>query len=100
MSRRCYRLYGRLRILDLGRITIFIFMADRLYLSIWFPSFSTPEMLPRMLSVIKQFTFSRQRGGIGYLAVHSISWEEPIVFQQTFDYRADPERVLALASEF
>ena len=75
-------------------------MADRLYLSIWFPSFSTPEMTPRILSVIKQFPFSSQRGGIGYLAVHSISWEEPIVFQQTFDYRADPERVLALASEF
>jgi hypothetical protein len=75
-------------------------MADRLYLSIWFPSFSTPEMAPRMLSVIKQFPFSAQRGGMGYLAVHSISWEEPIVFQQTFDYRADPERVLGLASEF
>lgn len=75
-------------------------MADRLYLSVWFPSFSTPEMVPRMLSVIRQLPFSRQRGGIGYLAIHSISWEEPIVFQQTFDYRADPERVLALASEF
>jgi hypothetical protein len=75
-------------------------MADRLYLSIWFPSFSTPEMVPRMLSVIKQFPFSSQRSGIGYLAVHSISWEEPMVFQQTFDFRADPERVLALALEF
>jgi hypothetical protein len=75
-------------------------MADRLYLSIWFPSFSTPEIAPRLLSIIKQFPFSAQRGGIGYLAVHSISWEEPIVFQQTFDYRADPEQVLALASEF
>jgi hypothetical protein len=75
-------------------------MADRLYLSIWFPSFSTPEIAPRMLSVIKQFPVSSQRGGIGYLAVHSISWEEPIVFQQTFDSRADPERVLGLASEF
>jgi hypothetical protein len=75
-------------------------MADRLYLSIWFPSFSTPEMVPRMLSVIKQFPFSRQRSGIGYLAVHSISWEEPMVFQQTFDFRADPEQVLAPASEF
>jgi hypothetical protein len=75
-------------------------MADRLYLSIWFPSFSTSEIAPRLLSIIKQFPFSAQRSGIGYLAVHSISWEEPIVFQQTFDYRADPEQVLALASEF
>ena len=75
-------------------------MADRLYLSIWFPSFSAQEMLPRLLSVVKQFPFSSQRGGIGYLAVHSISWEEPVVFQQTFDERAEPDVVLALAAEF
>lgn len=75
-------------------------MADRLYLSIWFPGFSAQEMLPRMLSVIRQFPFSAQHGGIGYLAVHSISWDEPIVFQQTFDHLADPDRVLALAGEF
>src|SRR6185437_5364347 len=43
---------------------------------------------------------SAQRGGVGYLAVHSISWDEPIVFQQTFDDVVDPERVLALATEF
>lgn len=75
-------------------------MADRLYLSIWFPSFSAQEMLPRLLSVVKQFPFSSQRAGVGYLAVHSISWDEPVVFQQTFDQRSDPESVLALASEF
>lgn len=75
-------------------------MADRLYLSIWFPSFSAQEMLPRLLSVIKQFPFSSQRAGVGYLAVHSISWDEPVVFQQTFDQRSDPERVLALAADF
>jgi hypothetical protein len=75
-------------------------MSDRLYLSIWFPSFREPEMLPRFLSVLKQFPYSAQKSGIGYLAVHSISWDQPVVFQQTFDYRADPERVLALAGEF
>ena len=77
--------------------TLFAFMADRLYLSIWFPSFQASEMLPRLHSVIKQFPFSTQRGGIGYVAVRSISWEQPIVFEQTFDYRVDPERALALA---
>ncbi|HET9181456.1 MAG TPA: hypothetical protein VFP59_04935 [Candidatus Angelobacter sp.] len=75
-------------------------MADRLYLSIWFPSFSAQQMLPRLLSVFKQFPVSGQHAGIGFLAVHSISWDEPIVFQQTFDQRAEPERVLELASEF
>lgn len=75
-------------------------MADQLYLSIWFPSFREQEMLPRLLSVLKQFPFSEEKRGIGYLAVHSIGWDEPIVFQQTFDYRVDPDRVLALAGEF
>jgi hypothetical protein len=75
-------------------------MADRLYLSIWFPSFREPEMLPRLLSLVKQFPFSASKGGVGYIAVHSIGWDQPIIFQQTFDYRADPERVLALAGEF
>jgi hypothetical protein len=75
-------------------------MADRLYLSIWFPSFQASEMMPRLLSVMKQFPFSTTRTGIGYLAVRSISWEEPMVFEQTFDYRIDPERALALAAEF
>jgi hypothetical protein len=75
-------------------------MADRLYLSVWFPSFHEPEMLPRLLSVLKEFPFSAQKSGIGHLAVHSIAWDQPVVFQQTFDYRADPERVLALAGEF
>jgi hypothetical protein len=75
-------------------------MADQLYLSIWFPSFREQEMLPRLLSVIKQFPFSDQKGGVGHLAVHSIAWDQPIVFQQTFDYRADPERVMVMAAEF
>jgi hypothetical protein len=53
-----------------------------------------------LLSVLKQFPFSAQKSGLGYLAVHSISWDQPIVFQQSFDYRTDPERALALAGEF
>ncbi|HEV7519668.1 MAG TPA: hypothetical protein VGP89_01120 [Candidatus Angelobacter sp.] len=75
-------------------------MADRLYLSIWFPSFHEPEMLPRLLSVLKQFPFSTDRGGIGSLTIRSISWDQPIIFQETFDHRADPERALLLAGEF
>lgn len=57
-------------------------------------------MLPRLLSVLKQFPFSADRGGIGSLTIRSISWDQPILFQETFDYRADPERALLLAGEF
>jgi hypothetical protein len=75
-------------------------MADRLYLSIWFPSFRDTEMITRLLSVTRQFPASPQKGGVGYLAVHSISWSEPELFQQTFDYRIDPESALQFAAEF
>ncbi len=75
-------------------------MSDRLYLSIWFPSFNEQEMVPRLISLLKEFPFSAQKNGIGYLAVHSISWNEPLLFEETFDYRTDPERALALAQEF
>src|SRR5260370_22205048 len=80
--------------------SVFGFMGDRLYLSIWLPSFREPEMLPRLLSVLRQFPYSAQKSGIGHLAVHSISWDQPIVFQQPFDYRSDADRVLAVAGEF
>jgi hypothetical protein len=75
-------------------------MADRLYLSIWFPSFQEPEMLPRLLSVLKQFPFSADRGGISYMAIRSISWDQPIIFQQSFDDRVTPEQALMLAGDF
>src|ERR1700743_4021904 len=75
-------------------------MADRLYLNIWFPSFHEQEILPRLLSVIKQFPFSAERNGMQYMAVRSIAWEEPIIFQQTFVDRVPPETAIGLASEF
>ncbi len=69
-------------------------MADRLYLSIWFPSFQEQEMLPRLLSVLKQFPFSADRPGIGYLAFAASPGTSPSSFEQTFDDRATPEQAL------
>src|ERR1700748_2565406 len=75
-------------------------MADRLNLSLWFPSFQEQEILPRLLSVLKQFPFSQEQSNVKYMAVRSIAWDEPIVFQQTFDDRVKPSQAIALASEF
>jgi len=75
-------------------------MADRLYLNIWFPGFREREIVPRILCVVRQFPFSAHNPGLGYLGVHSVGWSEPLLFQQTFDRHADPERALALAAEF
>lgn len=56
--------------------------------------------MPRLQSVLKQFPFSTEQSGVKYMAVRSIAWEEPIVFQQTFDDKVEPEKAIALASEF
>lgn len=74
-------------------------MADRLYLSLWFPSFQEAEIMPRTLSVLKLFPFSSSRPGIGYLGVHGISWNEPPVFEEIFDDRATPEQAVKIAGE-
>jgi hypothetical protein len=74
-------------------------MADRLFLSLWFPSFDEREIMPRTLGVLNQFPFSSTLPGIGHMAVHPIFWHEPTVFEETFDYRATPEQAIELASE-
>ena len=75
-------------------------MADQLYLNLWFPSFSELEMMPRTLSVLKRFPFSSGLPGIGYVAVHPISWIEAPLFEQTFDFRTSPEAAIQSANEF
>ncbi len=54
-------------------------------------------MLPRTLSVMRQFPFSPEHPGIGHMAVHAISFSEPPVFEQTFDDRVDPAQTITLA---
>jgi len=75
-------------------------MADSLYLSLWFPSFSESEMLPKTLCVLRQFPCATERPGIGYLGVHPISWNEPVLYQETFDSHATPERAVENAGDF
>jgi hypothetical protein len=75
-------------------------MADPLYLSLWFPSFATAEMMPRALSVLRQFPFSSQRPGVEYLSVHPVSWNEPTVLERRFRPGLDPEQAIAIAGEF
>ncbi|HLV86067.1 MAG TPA: hypothetical protein VKV39_03760 [Candidatus Sulfotelmatobacter sp.] len=74
-------------------------MPDPLYLSLWFPDFSGPAMLPHALSVLAQFPFSLQRPGITYLAVHPVSWNEPTVLERRFSPGIPPEEALTLAAD-
>ena len=74
-------------------------MPDSLYLSLWFPTFEEPEILPRTVSVLKQFPFSPARTGVTYVAVHPVSWNEPTVLEQRFHPGVPAEEAAGAVSE-
>lgn len=82
-----------------GCIGNFLPMPDPLYLSLWFPDFSGPAMLPHMLAVLQQFPFSAQRPGISYASVQPVSWNEASVIERRFSPGIQPEEALVLAAD-
>src|SRR5215470_13203787 len=75
-------------------------MSDSLYLSLWFPSFEEPEILPRVVSVLGQFPFSSHRPGVSYVSIHPVSWNEPTILEQRFQPGLSPEQAAGTAAEF
>jgi hypothetical protein len=76
-----------------------VIVSDPLYLSLWFPDFSGPEMLPHAFAVLQQFPFSAQRPGITYFALHPVSWNEATVLERRFPLGIDPGQAALLAAE-
>jgi hypothetical protein len=74
-------------------------MPDPLYLSLWFPDFSGPAMLPYVLSVLQQFPFSTARPGIIYAAVQPVSWNEASVLERRFSPGVGPEEAVSIAAD-
>lgn len=74
-------------------------MADPLYLSLWFPEYELENMLPRALSVMRQFPFSAQRPGITYVALHPVSWNEPTILERRFRPGISPEEAVVIAAD-
>jgi len=75
-------------------------MADSLYLSLWFPSFDLPEILPRTISVLRQLPFSSRKPGLTYAAVHPISWSEPTILERRFVPGLPPEEAVLAVADF
>ncbi len=71
-------------------------MPDPLYLSLWFPQFAEADMMPRLLSVLRQFMFSASRPGIAALAVHPVSWSEATVLERRFRPGIEPGQAFAV----
>jgi hypothetical protein len=74
-------------------------MPDPLYLSLWFPDFSGPAMLPHILAVLQQFPFSAQRPGITSTAVQPVSWSEATVLERRFTPGIEPEGAVTVAAD-
>ncbi len=74
-------------------------MPDPLYLSLWFPDFSGPAMIPHMLAVLQQFPFSAHRPGIAYASVQPVSWNESSILERRFSPGIPPEEALVLVAD-
>lgn len=55
--------------------------------------------MPRTLSVMRLFPFSVQRPGIGYVAVHPVSWGEATVLERKFSPGIEPGQAIEIASD-
>jgi hypothetical protein len=74
-------------------------VADPLYLSLWFPSFSEQDMMLHVLGVLHQFPFSAQRPGVTYVAVHPVSWNEATILERKFLPGVSPEAAIDVGSD-
>lgn len=74
-------------------------MADPLYLSLWFPQFRESDIMPRLLSVVRQYLFSTLRPGVTAVAVHPVSWSEPTILERRFEPGIEPEQAIAIVAD-
>lgn len=75
------------------------FMPDPLYLSLWFPDFEGPAMLPHMLAVLQQFPLSETRPAVAYVAVQPVSWNEASVLERRFSPGIAPQEAIVIAAD-
>ena len=78
-------------------------MADRLYLSLWFPNFRLPALAPAIVSVLKQFSGAGHSLRVHAAAAYPISWNEAPFYQRIYEEdevkESAPEQAVAEATE-
>jgi hypothetical protein len=78
-------------------------MADRLYLSLWFPNFRLAALAPAIVLVIKQFGGPGSSPRVHAAAAYPISWNEAPVYQRIYEedevQESALERAVAEATE-
>jgi hypothetical protein len=66
-------------------------MADRLYLSLWFPNFRLPALAPAIVSVVRQFSPTGHPLRVHAAAAYPISWNEAPVYQRIYEEDEEKE---------
>jgi hypothetical protein len=78
-------------------------MADRLYLSLWFPNFRLPALAPAIVSVLKQFAGAGRGARVHAAAAYPISWNETPFYQRIYEEdevkESAPERAVVEATQ-
>jgi hypothetical protein len=78
-------------------------MADRLYLSLWFPNFRLAALAPAIVSVLKQFGEAGGPPRVHAAAAYPISWSETPFYQRIYEdeevQESAPERAVAEATQ-
>jgi hypothetical protein len=78
-------------------------MADRLYLSLWFPNFRLPALAPAIVSVLKQFSGAAHPLRVHAAAAYPLSWNEAPSYQRIYEEdevkESAPEEAVAEAME-
>jgi hypothetical protein len=78
-------------------------MADRLYLSLWFPNFRLPALAPAIVSVLKQLSGAGHPLRVHAAAAYPISWNETPFYQRIYEEdevkQSVPEQAVAEATE-
>jgi hypothetical protein len=78
-------------------------MADRLYLSLWFPNFRLPSLASAIVSVLKQFAKPGETPRVHAAAAYPISWNETPFYQRIYEEaevrESAPEQAVAEATE-
>lgn len=72
-------------------------MADRLFLSLWFPNFRLPALAPALVTVLNQFGGSGAAPRVHAAAAYPISWNEPAFYQRIYEQEEVAESVPARA---
>ena len=78
-------------------------MADRLYLSLWFPNFRLAALAPAIVSVLKQFGAAGHAPRVHAAAAYPISWNEAPFYQRIYEeeevQESAPEQAVAEATQ-